>query len=132
MSIRKLNPAMRASWRVRVVALAVVAFALIAGARAAGAEARGDQTDNKAIVQRAFDAWAAGTGSPYDLLAETATWTITGNSLASKTYGSREAFIKEVIQPFNARMSVGLKPSIRNIYAEGDTVVVFFDASGTA
>jgi ketosteroid isomerase-like protein len=25
-----------------------------------------------------------------------------------------------------------LKPTIRDIYAEGDTVIVFFDASGTA
>lgn len=88
--------------------------------------------DNKAIVQRAFAAWAAGTGGPYDLLSDDATWTITGNSLASKTYGSREAFMSEVIRPFNARMSTGLKPTIRNLYAEGDTVMVFFDASGTA
>jgi hypothetical protein len=44
---------------------------------------------------------------PYDLLADDATWTITGNSLASKTYGSREAFMSEVIRPFNARMSGG-------------------------
>jgi uncharacterized protein len=88
--------------------------------------------ENKVLVQQAFDAWAAGTGSPYDLLAENVKWTITGNSLASKTYGSREAFIGEVIRPFNARMSVGLKPTIRRMYADGDTVIVFFDASGTA
>jgi ketosteroid isomerase-like protein len=87
---------------------------------------------NRAIVGRSFDAWAAGTGSPYDLLADNVSWTITGNSLASKTYGSREAFIGEVIRPFNARMSVGLKPTIRRMYADGDTVIVFFDASGTA
>jgi ketosteroid isomerase-like protein len=29
-------------------------------------------------------------------------------------------------------MSGALKPTVRNIYAEGDTVIVFFDASGTA
>jgi uncharacterized protein len=74
----------------------------------------------------------AGTGSPFDLLADDATWTIVGHSVASRTYGSREAFMSEVIQPFNARMSVGLKPTIRNIYADGDTVIIFFDASGTA
>ncbi|HZH11168.1 MAG TPA: nuclear transport factor 2 family protein [Microvirga sp.] len=89
-------------------------------------------TENKGLVQHAFDAWASGTGSPYDLLAENVKWTITGNSLASKTYGSRDAFIGEVIRPFNARMSVGLKPAIRRMYADGDTVIVFFDASGTA
>lgn len=37
-----------------------------------------------------------------------------------------------MIRPFNARTSVGLRPAIRNIYADGDTVIVFFDASGTA
>jgi ketosteroid isomerase-like protein len=30
------------------------------------------------------------------------------------------------------RISVGLKPTIRNIYADDDAVIVFFDASGTA
>jgi ketosteroid isomerase-like protein len=90
------------------------------------------ETRNKAIVQGGFDAWKAGTGSPYDLLAENASWTIVGRSAASKTYPSKEAFISEVIRPFNARMKVGLKPTIRNIYAEGDTVIVFFNASGTA
>ena len=90
------------------------------------------ETRNKAAVRAGFDAWSAGTGSPYDLLADDASWTIVGHSAASKTYPSKEAFISEVIRPFNARMSVGLKPTIRNIYAEGDTVIVFFDASGTA
>jgi uncharacterized protein len=90
------------------------------------------ETRNKAVVQAGFDAWNAGTGSPYDLLAENASWTIVGHSAASKTYPSKEAFISEVIRPFNARMKVGLKPTIRNIYAEGDTIIVFFDASGTA
>jgi ketosteroid isomerase-like protein len=90
------------------------------------------ETRNKAIVQASFDGWKAGTGSPFDLLADDVTWTIVGNSVASKTYRSREAFMSEVIQPFNARMSVGLKPTIRNIYADGDTVIIFFDASGTA
>ena len=87
---------------------------------------------NKAIVQEKFDAWAAGTGGPFELLADDARWTIEGNSLASKTYPSREAFMSEVIRPFNARMQAGIKPSIRNIYADGDGVVIFFDARGTA
>jgi ketosteroid isomerase-like protein len=99
---------------------------------AIGGVAAADEVSNKATVQKAFDAWAAGTGSPYDLLAHNLTWTITGNSAASRSYGSRDAFINEVIKPFNARMSVGLKPTIRNMYADGNTVIVFFDAAGTA
>ena len=87
---------------------------------------------SKALVRSSFDAWRAGTGSPYELLADDVTWTIVGHLAASRTYPSKEAFLSEVIRPFNARMSVGLKPAIRNIFAEGQTVIVFFDAQGTA
>jgi len=87
---------------------------------------------NKAIVKASFDAWRAGTGGPFELLADDATWTIVGHSVASKTYEGREAFMREVIRPFNARMEVGLKPTIRGLYADGDTVIIFFDASATA
>jgi ketosteroid isomerase-like protein len=90
------------------------------------------ESRNKALIEGKFEAWASGTGSPYELLADDVAWTITGRSLASKTYGSREAFMSEVIRPFNARMSIGLKPEIRAIYAEGDMVIVFFDAMGMA
>ncbi|WP_341486822.1 nuclear transport factor 2 family protein [Pararhizobium sp. A13] len=114
------------------IAVAAASLTLASFTPVAHAQTAGDEAGNKAIAQRAFDAWAAGTGSPYDLLAENANWTITGNSLASKTYPSREAFLSEVIRPFNVRMGSGLKPSIRNIYADDSTVVVFFDASGTA
>jgi ketosteroid isomerase-like protein len=92
----------------------------------------GTQARNKAIVARAFDAWKNGTGGPYDLLAEDASWTIVGRSLASKTYETREAFMRDVIRPFNARMSAPLRPEVRHLYADGDTVIVFFDAQGTA
>jgi len=87
---------------------------------------------NKAAIQRSFDAWAAGTGGPYDLLKDDAKWEIAGNSAAAKVYPSREAFIEEVIRPFNARMEEPLKPVIREIYGEGDTVIVLFDAAGVA
>lgn len=90
------------------------------------------ETRNKAAIEDRFAAWRAGTGSPFDLLAADATWTIVGRSMASKTYGDREAFMREVIGPFNARMREGLKPTIREIFAERDWVVVLFDARGVA
>ena len=117
--------------RIIVAALALLCVALLGGT-AMAQNTQDVEARNKAIVEASFDAWHAGTGSPYDLLADDAVWTIVGHSLASKTYESREAFMTEVIGPFNARMSRGLKPTIRNIYADGDTVIVFFDASGTA
>lgn len=98
----------------------------------AQAQATSQEETNRAIVQKGFDAWAAGTGSPYDYLADNARWTIVGNNVAARTYPSKEAFMSEVIRPFNARMKTGLVPTVRRLYADGDTVVAFFDAEGTA
>jgi ketosteroid isomerase-like protein len=90
------------------------------------------EAENLKKVEDAFEAWKKGTGSPYQLLDDNVSWTIVGNSLASKQYTGRKAFIDEVITPFNSRMSKPLVPAIRNIYADRDTVIVFFDAEGTA
>ena len=116
------------------VAQTLVLAIATAGIAAAPASAQrtAEEERNQALVQRGFDAWRDGTGSPYDILSDDANWTIMGNSLAAKTYPSREAFLAEVIRPFNARMGERLKPTIRNIYAEGDAVVIFFDAAGVA
>ena len=91
-----------------------------------------EEARNRALIQKAFVAWREGTGGPYDLLAADASWTITGNSLAAKTYPSREAFLSEVIRPFNARMQTRLIPTLPRLYAEGHTVIAVFEASGTA
>jgi ketosteroid isomerase-like protein len=87
--------------------------------------------ENKQVVQRAFDAWAAGEGGVFDLLAPDAQWTIVGNSVAAGTYHSREEFLASVIRPFNARLSTGLVPVVHALYADGDTVIAYFDASAT-
>jgi uncharacterized protein len=86
---------------------------------------------NKAAVRASFDRWSAGTGSPFELLEPDAEWTIVGSSPLSKTY-RRQEFLEEVIHPFNARMATPLKPSVRGVYADGDMVIIFFDASATA
>ena len=87
---------------------------------------------NKAVVQASFDHWVAGSGSPFDLLEPSTSWTIVGSSPLSKTYDSRQQFLDEVIKPFNARMKARLIPTVRGMYADGDTVVIFFDADATA
>lgn len=110
----------------------VVALALSGDTMNAQASKATTELQNRATVERGFNAWRNGTGSPFDLLAENAAWTIVGRSVAAKTYDSREAFMREVIQPFNGRMTVALKPDVRGIFADGDTVIVFFDARATA
>ncbi|GGJ43849.1 ketosteroid isomerase [Neoroseomonas lacus] len=90
------------------------------------------ETHHRALVQAKFDAWRAGEGSPFDLLTDDASWTIVGLSDVSGTYPTRQAFLTKVIGPFNARMREGLRPRIRSLHADGDTVVIFFDAAGVA
>jgi ketosteroid isomerase-like protein len=87
---------------------------------------------NRALVQSSFDRWRVGAGSPFELLAEEADWTIVGSSPLSKTYPNRQAFFDEVIGPFNARLETPLVPSVRGIYADGDMVIACFDAAATA
>ena len=48
------------------------------------------ETRNKQTVQAEFDAWRNGTGSPFDLLAADAKWTIVGNAPVSRTYNSKQ------------------------------------------
>jgi uncharacterized protein len=90
-----------------------------------------ETASNKALVQASFDRWSAGTGSPFELLAPEADWTIVGTSPLSKTYPNRDAFLEEVIHPFNARMKTALVPTVRGVYADGDMVISLFDASAT-
>lgn len=113
----------------RTALIAAFALTLIG----APAMAQADQeTRNRQTIQTAFDAWSAGTGGPFDLLAEDAHWTIVGRSDAAGAYATKAEFIDKVIAPFNARMVAGIRPTIRSIHADGDTVIVFFDASGEA
>ena len=55
-----------------------------------------------------------------------------GSSPLSKTYPSKQKFMDEVITPFNARVKGPLVPTVKGLYADGDTVVIFSDGEPTA
>lgn len=90
------------------------------------------QARNKEAIRASFQAWRDGTGRVFDLLAPNAKWTAVGNSPIAGTYHSRQQFLSEVIDPFNARLSGRLVPTVRGIYADGDMVIALFDGEGTA
>jgi ketosteroid isomerase-like protein len=94
--------------------------------------AKDTETQNKQKIEAGFEAWRTGTGSPFDLLADDAAWTIVGNSPVSRTFHSKQEFMDVVITPFNKRLSKPLRPTVRDIYTDDDTVIAFFDAEATA
>lgn len=114
-----------------VVAMIVVFFGALIGTGTAHAETPAE-AQNIARVQQGFDAWRAGTGSVFDLLTDDATWEVLGNTPVSGVYPNKAELQQKVLDPFNARLSDGLKPTVRHLYADGDTVIAFFDASANA
>jgi ketosteroid isomerase-like protein len=91
-----------------------------------------DSGTNKQRVADAFDLWARGEGSVFDLLADDAQWTITGTSTLAGTYTSRRQFLDEVIAPLTARLATAIVPTVQSIVAEGDWVVVLFEGHAKA
>jgi ketosteroid isomerase-like protein len=89
------------------------------------------EDSNKALVQASFDRWRDGTGGPFELLIPDVEWTIVGSSPLARTYRSKAEFIEVVIDPFNARMSKPLVPTVNGLYADGDTVIILFDGEAT-
>lgn len=88
---------------------------------------------NRSLIADSFEAWRARTSSPFDILADHARWTIPGHSVVAGSYTPKSVFIERVITPFNARMNVPLAvTNVRRIFAEGDTVIAFFDGAGEA
>ena len=116
----------------RVLAMTIAAGSIVLATGSVSAQTSNEAERNRMLVAHGLQAWADGTGSPYDLLADNVQWTITGHSLAGKTYPSKEAFLSEVIRPFNARMRDRLIPTVHRLYAEGDTVIAYFNARGVA
>ena len=90
------------------------------------------ETSNRALVQKAFDAWKEGTGTPYDLLAEDMTWTIVGKTVVPQVYTSKAAFMDTIMRPFGARVMGPLHPTVHAIYAEGTSVAIHAEVDGTA
>ncbi len=117
---------------------AVISALLCAGVLPAGSGCASQRTahaaasSNEKVIRAAFERWRARTGGPFELLDQDAAWTIVGSSPYSKTYQGREAFMSEVIRPFNARLTEPLRPTVREVTAAGDTIVVLFDAEAMA
>lgn len=89
--------------------------------------------ENKQLIQAAFDAWAAGDGAAFfNILAEDVQWTVIGSGPVSRVYTSRQAFLDGAAKPLNAKLAGPIQPTVVNIIAEGDQVVLQWEGTATA
>ena len=88
--------------------------------------------ENKRIIQNAFTAWANGDGMAFfNLLADTATWTVMGSCPISGTYIGRQRLVEDALTPQREKLAGPPTPSVLNLIAEGDTVVIQWVGKGT-
>ncbi|WP_339530378.1 nuclear transport factor 2 family protein [Pseudomonas mucidolens] len=106
----------------------VVGSGLLPAVASAEVEAR-----NKHLVTEAFDRWAAG-GSTFfsDMLAPDVIWTIKGSSPSAGTYRGVDRFIEHAVRPFVSRLSSPVKPLNKQVWADGDHVIIQWDGLGVA
>lgn len=87
--------------------------------------------ENKKMVADAFAEWTRGDGSAvFKLLADDVHWTVIGSSPASRAYKSKREFVEGAVKPLSEKLAGALKPTVRDIVAEGDKVMVEFIADG--
>ena len=106
---------------IRPIILAATMAAATSQAHAA------DTARNLAVVRQAFDAWTEGRRTVFDLLTPDMTWTIEGSSSSAGTYD--RAGLDALLEPFNANLAAPLAPRLRELFADGSTVIALFDAT---
>ena len=122
--------------RATLLALAIVSMLSIASPRLVAQESPANAPlaarPNAELVKEAFERWASGKGFFDQLLAPDVRWTIHGSGPLAKTYPSREAYIRESVAPFAARLARPVTPTIRRLVAQDDIVVAVWDGETTA
>ena len=88
--------------------------------------------ENKKLVQDAFAAWARGDGTAFfNLLADDVRWTVIGSSPVSRTYTSKLGFLEGAAKPLSAKLAGPIQPTVKNIIAEGDNIVLQWEGKAT-
>ena len=113
--------------------LSITTFAAPSAAAAHARVQASPERRNERIVVRAFERWAAGgTGFFQELLSPEIVWTIKGSGPSAGVFRGRRDFIDRAVTPFVSRLSRPVRPTVRDVWSEGDQVVVRWDGEGVA
>jgi ketosteroid isomerase-like protein len=82
---------------------------------------------NKETIGAAFARCGVGGDFFDEVMARDVALTIAGNSPAAGAYNNRDDFLARVAAPFARRLSGTMMPTVLNIWADGDHVIVRWD-----
>jgi len=89
--------------------------------------------ENKKLIQDAFAAWGRGDGSAFfNILDDNVRWTVIGSCPVSRTYKSKEEFFEGATKPLSAKLAGPIQPTVRNIIAEGDQIVLQWEGKAAS
>ena len=108
--------------------------ALVWSASSARADSGSAQAQaNKEAVNKAFAAWAAGGRTFFDdMLAPNVVWTIKGSSPTARVLRGKQELIDGAVTPLSIRLQRQIRPTIRNLWADGDHVIIEWDGEAVA
>lgn len=87
----------------------------------------------KAVVAAAFDQRAAGGTNFFDtMLSPDVVWTIEGSTSTAGKYTGRNDFVERAVRPFASRLSVPVRPVAKQVWADGDHVIIHWQGEGMA
>jgi len=112
----------------------VLMAALVWSASSARADSGSAQAQaNKEAVNKAFAAWAAGGRTFFDdMLASNVVWTIKGSSPTARVLRGKQELIDGAVTPLSTRLQRQIRPTIRNLWADGDHVIIEWDGEAVA
>lgn len=87
---------------------------------------------NKMLVEKTCRDWEKGNGSLFDLLAKDVKWTVAGNSPISGVYHGKQQFLDQAVKPITSKLSGAIKPTVQNINAEDDKVILLWNGQAMA
>lgn len=129
-TVLKQAPRRRSAVPALLIALALATVGLPAQARTPPPPIA-QTAQNEASVRDAFEGWAAGSASVFDLLSPDVRWTIHGSGPVAGTYHGVEDFLQRGSVPLMSRLAGPLTPDVHHIWAAEDRVIIRFGASAT-
>lgn len=117
------------SWRAAWLLVAALACSVV---HAAPADAQAETQRNREIVSKAFAVWAAGGQTFFDdVLAPDVVWTIKGSGPSAGVHRGRQDLIERAVKPLSSQLASPIRPTVRNLWAEGEHVIIHWDGETT-